>query len=180
MKLKKGDKIEELTLPSINGEIFSIENIYGKKTLISFYRFATCPFCNLRIFEINKRFSELNDNLEVIAIFDSNIDFLSKNMKKHNSPFKILADENFKYFKKFEIEKSVFKFFLGTAFGFFRFFRAIFKGYIPYAVKGSMLTIPVDILVNEKGNVENVYYGKNTCDHLSFNEIKQFSFGKEK
>ena len=56
MKLKKGDKIEELKLPSIKGDIFTIENIKGKKTLLTFYRFATCPFCNLRIFELNERY----------------------------------------------------------------------------------------------------------------------------
>ena len=179
MKLKKGDKIKELTLPSTDGELFKIESTLGKKTLITFYRFASCPFCNLRIFEMNQRFSELDKNLKVIAIFDSKIDFLIKNMKKHNTPFIILADENFKYFKKFEVEKSLWKFILGTTFGFIRFCRALSKGYIPLVMKGSMLTVPVDILVNEKGEIEKVYYGKNTGDHLSFDQIKQFSFNIE-
>ena len=31
MKLKKGDKIEEITLPSIDGTTFNLEAIKGKK-----------------------------------------------------------------------------------------------------------------------------------------------------
>ena len=52
MKLKAGDKIEKIDLPSTNGTFFNLKEIKGKKTLITFYRFATCPFCILRINEI--------------------------------------------------------------------------------------------------------------------------------
>ena len=36
MKLKKGDKIEEITLPSIDGTTFNLEAIKGKKAMVSF------------------------------------------------------------------------------------------------------------------------------------------------
>ena len=52
MKLKKGDKIEEMTLPSIDGTTFNLEAIKGKKAMVSFYRYSSCPFCHLRINEI--------------------------------------------------------------------------------------------------------------------------------
>ena len=48
MKLKKGDKIEEITLPSIDGTTFNFEAIKGKKAMVSFYRYSSCPFCHLR------------------------------------------------------------------------------------------------------------------------------------
>ena len=175
MKLKQGDKINSLALPSINGDIFNIKNISGKKTLVTFYRFATCPFCNLRIFELNKRYPELGAEFKIVAIFDSKIDFLAKSMKKHDTPFTILADENFKYFDKYEVEQSAWKFIVGTTLGFLRFCKALSKGYIPLQMKGSLTTIPVDILINTDGIIEKVYYGKNTADHLSFEEIKEFA-----
>ena len=71
MKLNKGDVIENLELPSTQGDTFNIEDLAGKKAIITFYRFATCPFCNLRINEFSKRHGELGDNFEIIAIFDS-------------------------------------------------------------------------------------------------------------
>ena len=175
MQLKKGDVIDHLDLPSITGENFDIKKIIGKKTLLTFYRFATCPFCNLRIYEINQRFLELENNLSVIAVFDAPIDFLTQSMEKHDTPFTILADENFEYFAKYDVEKSIWKFLIGTTTRFFRFCRALSKGYIPITMKGSMLTVPVDILINADGTIARAYYGKSTADHLSFEEIKEFS-----
>ena len=51
MKIKKGDVINELSLPSVDGSVFDLESIKGKKSLISFYRYSSCPFCHLRINE---------------------------------------------------------------------------------------------------------------------------------
>ena len=177
MKLNKGDVIETLALPSTQGDTFDIKDLAGKKAIVTFYRFATCPFCNLRINEFTKRYSELGDNFQVIAIFDSPLDFLIKSTKKHNAPFKILADENFDYFKKYDVEQSAWKFLIGSTLGFFRLLKAFCNGYIPMQMKGSMRTVPVDILINEDGTIERAYYAKNTTDHLSFDEVKTFSMG---
>ena len=62
MKLKKGDSINELTLPSVDGSTFNLETIKGKKAMISFYRYSSCPFCHLRINEIISK----KVNLEII------------------------------------------------------------------------------------------------------------------
>jgi len=174
MKLQKGDKMTEINLPSIDGKNFSFNKIKGKKTLLTFYRFATCPFCNLRIHEIINRYEELGKNFEMVAIFSSTREHLSKTMKKHNAPFTILADENFEYFSKYEVEKSLFKFLVGSMVGFFKILKAGFKGYFPMELSG-MTIVPVDVLINKKGVIEKVYYGQNTTDHLSFDEIKYFS-----
>ena len=175
MRLNKGDVIENLELPSTQGDTFNIKDLAGKKAIITFYRFATCPFCNLRINEFSKRHDELGDNFEIIAIFDSPLDFLIKSSKKHNAPFKILADENFDYFKKYDVEQSAWKFLVGSTLGFFRLLKAFAKGYIPMQMKGSMRTVPVDILINADGTIETAYYAKNTTDHLNFDEVKTFS-----
>ena len=58
MKLKKGDSISELTLPSVDGSTFNLESIQGKKAMISFYRYSSCPICHLRINEIISKKSE--------------------------------------------------------------------------------------------------------------------------
>ena len=174
MKLQKGDIITEINLPSIDGKNFSFNKIKGKKTLLTFYRFATCPFCNLRIHEIINRYEELGKNFEMVAIFSSTKEHLSKTMKKHNAPFTILADENFEYFSKYEVEKSLFKFMVGSMVGFFKILKAGSKGYFPMELSG-MTIVPVDVLINKKGVIEKVYYGQNTTDHLSFDEIKYFS-----
>ena len=41
--------------------------------------------------------------------------------------------------------------------------------------KGSMTTMPLDILVDEHGTVQSVYYGKDEGDHMPFSQIKEFA-----
>ena len=89
----------------------------------------------------------------------------------------ILADENFEYFKRYDVEQSTWKFIVGSILGSFKILSAFAKGYVPLQIKGSMRTVPVDILINEDGTIEKAYYGKNTTDHLTFNDVKSFSLG---
>ena len=51
MKIKKGDKLEEITLPKDDGSLFNLSETKGKKVLLTFYRIAGCSFCNLRLHE---------------------------------------------------------------------------------------------------------------------------------
>ena len=155
---------------------FSILNLFlGRRHYLLFTDLLLAPFCNLRIFEMNQRYAELGADLKIIAVFDSDIDFLIKSMKKHDTPFTVLADKNFEYFKKYDVEQSVWKFLVGSTVGFFRLCKGLLKGYIPLIMKGSMRTVPVDILINADGTIEKVSYGKHTSDHLNFEEIKEFA-----
>ena len=165
----------ELKLPNTRSGQFDIDSIKGKKTLLTFYRFAQCPFCNLRINEFVTRFPEFDSKLNVVSIFVSPLDHLTKSTKKHNAPFEILADESFEYFKKYEVEQSAWKFFLRSCIHSYKIINAMLKGYIPLSFKGSMTTVPVDILIDENGVIEKAYYGKNTTDHFSFKEVLDFS-----
>tara|TARA_A100001011_G_scaffold52911_1_gene51209 strand:+ start:50632 stop:51171 length:540 start_codon:yes stop_codon:yes gene_type:complete len=176
MKIKKGDLINDLSLPSIDGTHFKIQEHKGKKIFLTFYRFAACPFCNLRINEIIKRYDEFGDNFLMVAVFDSPLENLIKHAKKHNAPFPILADENYKYYKKYGLERSFFKFLRAVIFKFPTLIKASIKGFIPIVFKGYVSTLPSDIMINSNGIVEDVYYAKtDTGDHLPFNKIKSFS-----
>ena len=54
MKIKVGDSLDNIKLTSIDDKIFELKKVLGSKILLTFYRFAACPMCNLRINEINK------------------------------------------------------------------------------------------------------------------------------
>ena len=73
------------------------------------------------------------------------------------------------------LNKSVWKFLVGSTVGFFRLCKGLLKGYIPLIMKGAMRTVPVNILINEDETIEKVSYGKHTSDHLNFEEIKEFA-----
>ena len=63
---------------------------------------------------------------------------------------------------------------VGLALWFFKISKAFELGCVPLRIKVSMTTVPVDILLNEDGIIEKVYYRSNTTEHLKFFEIKNF------
>ncbi len=178
MKIKKGDKLEEITLPKDDGSIFNLSETKGKRVLLTFYRIAGCSFCNLRLHEFKKRNKEFGENFTHVGIFHSPVDHLKLSMKKHGStlPFTILADTDFKYFKKYEIERSFLKVIAAMLFKPHKIIPAIIKGFIPIRILGYFDIAVTDVLINEDGIVEEVYYAKkDIADHFEFNKIKEFS-----
>ena len=178
MKIKKGDKLEEITLPKDDGSIFNLSETKGKRVLLTFYRIAGCSFCNLRLHEFKKRNKEFGKNFTHVGIFHSPVDHLKLSMKKHGStlPFTILADTDFKYFKKYEIERSFLKVIAAMLFKPHKIIPAIINGFIPIRILGYFDIAVTDILINEDGIVEEVYYAKkDIADHFEFNKIKEFS-----
>ena len=68
-KIVSGDPIPNIILPSIDGKEYDISSANGKRIILTFYRFETCPFCNIRINKIVKRWSEFNEETVMIGIF---------------------------------------------------------------------------------------------------------------
>jgi thioredoxin-dependent peroxiredoxin len=69
MKIIIGDSLEEIILPSINNKEFNTSSLLGKKILLTFYRFARCPMCNLRINELLKSSKNFVKTLKLLAYF---------------------------------------------------------------------------------------------------------------
>lgn len=168
-------KVQNIILPAIDGQIFDMNSIKGKPFMLSFFRFASCPFCNMRVHELVKRFDELGNDFTIVAIFDSPIDNLILHAKDHKAPFPILADEDNQYYKKYGIKHSVLGVINGMIFRTPTLLRAMLKGYIPTTIKGSITTMPADFLVDSSGVIRQAYYGKDEGDHLSFARVKEFS-----
>ncbi|MBT5229966.1 MAG: redoxin domain-containing protein [Methylococcales bacterium] len=86
------DLVTSFTLPAIDGKTFDLSSLKGKRYLLVFFRFASCPFCNLRVHELVKRYQEFGQNFTVVAVFDSSLENLQKYAAKHHSTFPIVAD----------------------------------------------------------------------------------------
>lgn len=175
-KLKSGDKIESLNLPAIDNTQFDLGMVQGKRYMICFFRFASCPFCNLRVHELVSRFDEFGDGFSIVAIFDSPLKSLQTFGGRHHAPFPILADEKNEYYKKFGVERSLLRTLKGAILRFPRLLYAmLIKGYLPLPITGNITTMPLDILVSEEGVVERVHYGRDEGDHMPLRDIVSFS-----
>ena len=178
MKLKKGDKLPEIILPSIDGTEFNTKKLLGKKILLTFYRFARCPMCNLRINELRKRESEFGKNFSVVGIFHSDTNNLAPAMERHDVSFHFLADKNYEYFSKYDVKTSVWGLIKASIFRISRFNRALMKGYLPFPINGYFNILPVDILINEEGIISRVKYANDIGDHLPIDDVIDFSKSK--
>jgi len=175
MRLAPGEKIKPITLPAIDGTTFDTESVEGKPFMLSFLRFASCPFCNLRVNELVRRFDEFGDDFTIIAIFDSPLDNLMLHSEGHKAPFSILADENNKYYREYGIEHSILGVLKGMFFRMPTLIKGLLKGYFPTVIKGSVTTMPADFLIDREGTIQIAYYGKDEGDHLPFDSVKKFS-----
>ncbi len=175
MRLKPGDVIIPIQLPGIDGTPFDLNDLKGKAFMLCFFRFASCPFCNLRVHELVKRYAELADNFPIVAIFDSPLNNLKKHTSGHQAPFAILADETNQYYRTYAIEHSVLGMLKGMLTRFPTLIKGMLKGYIPLIPRGRITTMPADFLIDAKGLIQTTYYGKDEGDHLSFETVKSFS-----
>ena len=150
----------------------------GHPTLISFHRYAACPFCNLHIHELSKEFPRLQaSGLKILAIFSSLPDRLADQFISREVPFPIASDPRLLSYDAYGIEKST----VGMLASFVhpRGLVATLKGYLPGKIDGDVRWLPADFLVSPEQRIETAYYSSNITQHLSMNEIEKFarSFG---
>jgi peroxiredoxin len=177
-QLSTGDNAPALILPAIDGSTFDMSNLKGKKVILTFFRFSTCPLCNMRIRKIKQRWSEFSSDAVMVGVFDAGIDELSKRMKKHDVPFTIVADESYAAFEANGVSKSFGKFMWGAAKSPFTLLQATLRGYVPLTMSIAKLsTIPVDVLIDEHGRVVEAHYCKDTADHMPLDKMIAFSNG---
>jgi peroxiredoxin len=177
MRRLSGSQATPILLPAIDGTQFDSNTLQGKPYMLSFFRFASCPFCNLRIHELVKRFGEFQQPFTIVAIFDSPLDNLIEHAAGHHAPFPILADSNGDYYQTYSIEKSLVGVMKGMLTRMPTLIKGMSKGYVPTKIKGSMTTMPADFLIDTNGIIQLAYYGNDEGGHLDINTVKAFSQG---
>lgn len=178
MRRQPGDMIGRIRLPSIDGTEFDSGHLQGQRYMLSFFRFAACPFCNLRVHELAERFGEFGTEFTVVAVFDSPLANLRKHAGRHAAPFPILADAANVYYRAFAIERSLAGMLKAALLRFPAVLEGVLlRGYLPTSFQGRLATLPADFLVDEHGVIRQAYYGKDIGDHLPFEQVKAFALG---
>lgn len=175
--LQPGQSVIPFSLPSMDGSEWNLDTMPGRPCLLAFFRFASSPFCSLRIHQLISRHDELPKDFTILAVFDSPLSDLQKYAERHKAPFPILADEGGVVHGYYGIRHSWKGVLKGLVFRFPTLLKAMFgKGYFPLTIGGRMNTMPADFLVNDHGFIEKSYYGRDEGDHLDFDQIRDFAF----
>lgn len=170
-KLKKGTPIIPFETISLNGEKVDIREYKGQKVLLSFFRKAACPYCNMGLQELINKHDELEKRgVKVITFFASSKEDILEYAGKQNPPFPIIPDEEFKIYGKYGVEIS-YKGMLKTMVNPIQSFKAMTSGFFNLKSMKEDPVIPADFLIDENQNIYLAHYGKDYDDHISISEI---------
>lgn len=144
-----------------------------RRVLLSFYRYASCPVCNLRVREIIRAYPRLvEQGLEVIAVFQSPPESIAQHVGRQDAPFPIVADPSMTFYKRFGVENSWMGFFSVAVLA--AGFKALARGFLPGRVDGRIDRVPADFLIDETGRIAVAHYGKNIDDHLPLVDVERW------
>lgn len=174
MRLKKGDKAPLFKSQDIAGNIIALDQLSGSKVLLSFYRYASCPLCNLRVNQLIRLYPQLADQgLQIIAVFQSPAESILQYVGKQDAPFPIIPDPKQDLYRIYQVETS-WTGFAKAGLQISKLVESTKLGYLPGKVEGDMNRVPADFLINEDGIIHTAYYGADISDHLPEEEIIRF------
>lgn len=172
-QLNKGDKAPQFEIKDAFDEIISLNNYKGKRLMLSFYRYASCPLCNLRINEVIGKYDDwTSKNFETIAVFQSPKARVNEYVGKQDAPFPIIPDDDLKLYKLYGVEGSWRK--MMSSLNLKKMTQAFKKGFFIGKSDNEFNMIPADFLIDEQGIIQHAFYGKNIGDHLPTHFIEAF------
>jgi len=176
MRIAPGAEAISFEVEDIFGQSVRLEDFRDRKLLLSFYRYASCPLCNLRIHELTKRSAEFEKRgLSMVAFFQSPAESIRKYVSKHEAPFPIIPDPEHNVYNKYGVESSVGGF-LGGMLG-IDSPKAMLKGFLPGKMEGTWTLMPADFLIGPDLKVQEAFYGNKISEHLPFDKIDAFLNG---
>lgn len=157
----------------------------GRKMLLSLFREATCPFCNVRVFELTHNFKDMSTRgLDIVAVFSSNRQDVLRFIARQPRPFRMVSDPEGSIYEAFGVESSIW----GKVKAMMTRLQALRQGMGVVGLKGMMLhamgtmgmrgeggnLMPADFLIDERGNIIETYYGVDAGDHIPLSRIESF------
>lgn len=155
----------------INGNNLDLNDYKGQKVLLTFFRVATCPFCNMSVRNLINGYEALEKKgIRVIALFSSTQEEIVKYAGKQNPPFSILADPEFKIYEQYGIKVS-YGGMMKTMVNPIKVFKAMKSGFFNLKSIPEKPILPADFLIDENQTIIKAHYGKDFGDHMAVSEI---------
>jgi thioredoxin-dependent peroxiredoxin len=178
MALKFGQIAPHFAAKDIFGKDINLSDYAGYKIMVSFYRFSSCPFCNLRIQRILAQYHLFEEKgLRMISFWQSTRDSILEHVGKQNLPFPIISDPERHIYRMYHVEQS----WLGALKVMKSpnlIAKALEHGFNPATADGDLNQLPADFLINPDQTIHQAFYGEHIGDHISFADIESFLAGE--
>jgi peroxiredoxin len=172
MPLRTNDKAPHFAVFDIHGNLVDLSDYRNRKILLGFYRYASCPFSNLRINELKKYSSEFQEKgLEIITVFQSDKDNIRRYVGKQRPDFPIVDDPKMTLYFIYKVGSSFFKTILSWL-NLKVYSKAIRKGFKPGKVDGNRFRLPAEFVLDSNLVIEKLKYGEDLGDFIPIDEIR--------
>ncbi len=172
--LSPGDAAPELALMAHTGSLFDLHREpRSKRTLVVFFRFAGCPFCNVHVHVLIERHAELERaGVRMVGVFGSPLDAIKARVALQAPPFPLLADPDDMAHIAWGATHDSALALLDP--------RNLGVGLTPWGQRatinlgrtdGKLLRMPADFVLDDRLRVVVAHYGRYAADHLSVEDI---------
>lgn len=172
MRIQAGQAAKAFESRDLSGNPVSLEDYRGGRLMLSFYRYASCPLCNLRIHELIGKHETLKDRgLSMVAVFQSPTGSILEYVGKQDIPFPVIPDPERDLYRAYGVESSWGGFFKAAA-RLPEMIAATRAGFRPGRMEGKTAMVPADFLIGPDLVVEKAYYGRDIGDHMPIADIE--------
>jgi peroxiredoxin len=184
MRLKPGQQAPLFVAQDIYGQRVNLADYQGVSLLLSFYRAAVCPLCNLRTWHLIDRYPEYRRHgLYHIAFYESSPQRTHQYLDRLRAPFPVVADLDRAVYALYRLESSL----LGAFYA--RLTRgSVYREAATKRIGGNTLQsvvqagrafgrLPADFLIAPGLRIHTAYYAKDAGDFLRFADIDRFVLG---
>jgi peroxiredoxin len=171
MRLKAPSPSIDFSTQDIHGTPFRLSDYLGQRVVLSFFRDAACPFCNFRVYELTHQYKAWKEKgLKVIVVFSDTRKKVAAHVAKHPRPFVMLADPSLALYSRYGVEQSALALFKALVFRLPRIIKGILTGGRP-SNNPHIKLVPADFLIDEHGLIQEIWYGRDTSDHIPLERI---------
>lgn len=172
MRLSIGNAAPPFEAYDLDGERLALG---GRRVLLSFLRYASCPMCLLRIDELMRAAPSLQTaGIEVVVVLHSPRERILGHVHR-SLPLRIVADPGRRLYRLYGVESSWRRLLWSTLQPTFytRWAAATMRGYFGGAIDGEFARMPADFLISPDGRIERAHYGAAIGDHIELGRITE-------
>ena len=179
MRLVVGSNAPVFAADSLGGRRVDLAALRGRTVLLKFYRFATCPVCNLHLHHFIKDYRLVEAlGLTTLVLFHSPASSLEES-RREASPFDLVPDPDKRIFRAYGVETGLAGMFSPAVMR--DYMRALAAGFPPGLLtsEGGITGNPADFIVDASGRIAFAHYGTHYADSLTAAEVADVRRGLE-
>lgn len=174
MRLSAGEPAPGFDIQDVFKRTHRLDDCSGKLLMLAFFRYASCPLCNLRVHQLIQHYPELKaSGLNLLAFFQSPPESIRQYVGRQDAPFPIIADPYRVLYSRYGVEVSWGGFIKGGL-HLDALISAATKGFLPGRMEGAKHLIPADFLIGPNQVIDVAHYGRDIGDHLPLNDIRSW------